>query len=239
MSLSPLCASPRSWIINRPVPVASMDPTALSDAFLFLSQYLLPPSQAPAVLEQLAALNVTNPALVAELAAAVAAWMAPGEALAPQTVEFAPFPILAYEDNAFYDDLSGLFSFFFVITLLYPVSRLIRGLVMEKETRIREAMRMMGLADSALIGSWVTTYVLLFAFLAAAITVLTKRNVFNASNGGAVFIFFFLYGLSAISYAYLVSVFFNRAKAAGIIGILLFFAGYFPYYVRTLHTLRG
>ena len=36
-----------------------------------------------------------------------------------------------------------VFALFFVLSLLVPVSRLIRGIVHEKETRVREGMKMM------------------------------------------------------------------------------------------------
>ena len=99
-------------------------------------------------------------------------------------------------------------------------------MVTEKETRIREGMRMMGLGNTALIGSWFATYAILHVFIAAAITIITHPNIFKVSNPGYVFIVFALYGLSTISYGYLISVFFSKAKTASTLGSILFFGGF-------------
>jgi hypothetical protein len=62
----------------------------------------------------------------------------------PWQVDFVPFPITGYTTNGFYGVASQMFALFFTIALMYPVSRLIRGLVMEKEMKIREGERLEG-----------------------------------------------------------------------------------------------
>jgi len=104
----------------------------------------------------------------------------------------------------------------------FPVSRLIRGMVAEKEAKIREGMRMMGLGDAPLLYSWLLTYALIYLLVAVVIALITKRNIFKASNGFLVFIFFWLFGLSTTTFCYLISVFFSRARTASTIGIVLF-----------------
>ena len=212
------------WIIGRNVSLAEMNATALESAFEFMLTYLLPPSsETPVYVNELFR---AEPALVAALTPDIAAWMGPGESFAPQTVEFAPFPITAYTDNAFYTTVTQVFSFFFTIVFLFPVSRLIRGLVAEKETRIREGMRMMGLSDLALNGSWFTTYAILYVAIGASIAVITHTNMFKSTSGGFIFILFTLYGFSTIAYCYLVSVFFSHAKTASTLGVMLFLGGF-------------
>jgi ATP-binding cassette subfamily A (ABC1) protein 3 len=152
------------------------------------------------------------------------------ESYMPQTVDFVPFPTTAYQSNGFYTVASQMFAFFFTISFLFPVSRLIRGLVAEKEMKIREGMRMMGLSDSALFGSWLVTYALIYLFIAAAIAIITSNNIFKASSGFLVFIFFWLFGLSTVTYCYFVSVFFSRAKTASTLGVVLFLASFFPWF---------
>jgi ABC-type transport system involved in multi-copper enzyme maturation permease subunit len=104
----------------------------------------------------------------------------------------------------------------------FPVSRLIRGMVAEKEAKIREGMRMMGLGDAPLLYSWLLTYALIYLIVAVVIALITQRNIFKASNGFLVFIFFWLFGLSTTTFCYLISVFFSRARTASTIGIVLF-----------------
>jgi hypothetical protein len=56
---------------------------------------------------------------------------------APQFVEVAPFPQTAFKHNQFYTFASNVLAMFFMISFLFPASRLIRALVLEKETKAR------------------------------------------------------------------------------------------------------
>ena len=96
------------------------------------------PQNAPLLGAITAAINTSSPAYAAA-AAAVGSF----EARAPQDVSLIAFPTAAYSSNAFYTTAIDFFSFFFVLTFLLPVSRLVRGIVYEKESRIREGMKMM------------------------------------------------------------------------------------------------
>jgi hypothetical protein len=55
---------------------------------------------------------------------------------APQFVEVAPFPQTAFKHNQFYTFASNVLAMFFMISFLFPASRLIRALVLEKETKV-------------------------------------------------------------------------------------------------------
>ena len=69
-------------------------------------------------------------------------------AYAPQHSSFVAFPISSYKNDDFYTFVGNVFALIFVLSFFFPSFFLIRGLVVEKETRIREGMRMMGLADA-------------------------------------------------------------------------------------------
>ena len=43
------------------------------------------------------------------------------------------------------------------MSALYPVSQLTKGIVEEKETRMREVLKMMALTDGALNSAWTIT----------------------------------------------------------------------------------
>lgn len=63
--------------------------------------------------------------------------------LAPQRTSFTPFPISSFSNNPFFSFAANVFAIFFVLSFLFPASRLIRGIVHEKETKIREGLKMM------------------------------------------------------------------------------------------------
>ena len=81
-------------------------------------------------------------------------------------------------------------------------------------------MLVQGLSDAALLGSWVTTYALMFLLTSVLITLVSSQSVFKQSNKGIVFITFWLYGLSCCMFSYFISVFFSRAKTASTLGVV-------------------
>lgn len=136
----------------------------------------LPPQNISKAYQYLTRLAVTDPLLYANFTADISAWML-AETYAPQQVDILPFPIKAYTSNAFYSSVAGLLPFFLVIATLFPVTRLISSLVAEKETKIREGMRMMGLSDAALLGSWYVMYAIIFFIIAVIISIMTRPNM--------------------------------------------------------------
>ena len=89
---------------------------------------------------------------------------------------------------------------------------------------------MMGLVESAILWSWITTYVLIFLFVSIGVTAICKATVFGASDTSILFIFFFSFSMSSVCYAYLITVFFDKATSAAVMGALIFVGGYFPIY---------
>eukprot|EP01051_Picozoa_sp_SAG22_P004014 SAG22_NODE_206_length_15281_cov_6.078975_9_plen_112_part_00 len=66
-----------------------------------------------------------------------------------------------------------------MMAFIYPASRLIRGLVVEKETKLREGMQMMGLEAWTLDLSWFITAALQFLLTSLLITAATASAVFE------------------------------------------------------------
>jgi ATP-binding cassette subfamily A (ABC1) protein 3 len=150
--------------------------------------------------------------------------------LLPQRARVAPFPTAPYRLTNFYAFVGAVFSFMFVVSFLFPSFFMIRCIVMEKESKLREGMRMMGMADVAITGAWYATYGVVFALISAAVALTVKASFFPRSDGGLLFILFLLFGLSSTALCFLISVFFSHAKTASGIGALLFFAMFFPYF---------
>lgn len=105
--------------------------------------------------------------------------------------------------------------------------RLISRICTDKETKMREAMNMMGLTDTGFWLSWYITYALLYFVIALLATLITSWSLFPKSNVAIIFLMFFLYGLTCLGFSMLISVFFSRAKTAILVGVLVFFVTYF------------
>ena len=88
----------------------------------------------------------------------------------PQTtprIESYPYP--AYEADGFLNIIAGLVPFFLVISFLYSVMSITRRLVNEKETRMKEAMRMMGLPNWI---NWTSHFLKDFSFLLISVALM-------------------------------------------------------------------
>ncbi len=68
------------------------------------------------------------------------------------------------------------------MTFLYPASRLIRDIVLEKELKMREGMKAMGLGSGALMASWYLTYVVMAIIQSLAIAAMCSDSIFQVSQ---------------------------------------------------------
>ena len=71
-----------------------------------------------------------------------------------------------------------MFGILVVIVVLYPISNVISALVKEKELRIKEGLKMMGLTGAAHTASWVFHFVCIF-FSISLLMVLASGTVFE------------------------------------------------------------
>nr|XP_043635410.1 ABC transporter A family member 1 [Erigeron canadensis] len=154
----------------------------------------------------------------------------PWSQFTPSTITIAPFPTREYTDDEFQSIIKEVMGVLYLLGFLFPVSRLISYSVFEKEQKIQEGLYMMGLKDEIFYLSWFITYAVQFALSAAIITVCTIGTLFQYSDKSLVFMYFFLFGFSAIMLSFLISTFFTRAKSAVAVGTLTFLGAFFPYY---------
>lgn len=131
-----------------------------------------------------------------------------------------------YIEDDFIGGFAGSFGFFMFITSLVPVARLINRIATEKETKVREAMRMMGMIDTPYWLSWIIMYLIIYTAGAIGCT-LIGWIIFKYSDKFLVFLMFFFYGTSCLGYSLLISSMFYKSKTATLIGVLVFFVTYF------------
>uniref|UniRef100_A0A7S3XYS2 ABC transporter domain-containing protein n=1 Tax=Heterosigma akashiwo TaxID=2829 RepID=A0A7S3XYS2_HETAK len=152
-----------------------------------------------------------------------------GVGAAPPTVRLAPFPSRAYETSGFWESVSFVFAFFMVLAMLYPMLNMIKALVQEKELRLKEGMRMMGLSGPAHVLSWWCHFVIFFLALSILLSMVTAP-LFEYSDSSLIFWYFMWFFASCVSFAFFISSFFNKARTASILGTLGFLISLFPYF---------
>lgn len=224
------------FILRKAVPVSDLDTMKVASTF---GQQLasLNPSYASDLVSEAAHWQGTNPAQYGVILDEIKGFMA-AEARTPQQVDIVAFPVSEYSTNIFYSQILYSLTLLFVIAYAQPVSRLVRGLVLEKELKLRESMLQMGAGTLDLWGSWFVTYAILFAILSGFITAIGVR-VFPASSKGLVFLLFYLYSLAAIAWCFLMSVFFTKSRVAAVLGGMFWIASYFPFFGLSNLTPTG
>ena len=114
---------------------------------------------------------------------------------------------------------------------LYPVSRLIKDLVEEKETRMRETMAAMGMSLGVNALAWATVALIVFTWLAGMMSWIAASSFLPRSDFGVVFLYFWLLLLSEIGLSFLVAACFSRARLAAIVGPVVLVATVLPRYI--------
>jgi ABC-type multidrug transport system ATPase subunit len=141
-----------------------------------------------------------------------------------------PMPLPASSSNPFFNSAGNFVGLVLCLAMLYPVSRLMKAVVEEKESRAKETMKMMGLFNWVFIAAHFLTYFLIFLVIAIVETILLKGSILSHTNVGLIFVYFLLFNLSMLSLAFMISAWFNKAKLAGIVGPILVFALVMPRY---------
>lgn len=126
---------------------------------------------------------------------------------------------------------------FFLATAMFNFVLQMSSLVTEKELKLRQAMTVMGLYDSAYWLSWLTweTVVTIISSLLLVLTGMVFQFDFFLKNSFAVLFFlFFLFELSMTGFAFLLSAFIRKSSSATTVGFSVFIVGFMTQMVSTV-----
>jgi len=143
----------------------------------------------------------------------------------PLRLAIGVFPFPEWKKDGFWGQIKDLFAIFIIVAFMYPVSSMIRQLVIEKETKIKEGMKMMSLDNGALVTSWILHFGSTWWILSVVITFIS-RNLFTHSDPKVIFLYFFAFLNAQLSFCYWISTIFSRSKTAAIVGVMMYFSGY-------------
>jgi len=145
----------------------------------------------------------------------------------PQTVHAMAMPVQEYVINDIYGGIAGTFSLLYIIILLPPLAGVLTDLVVEKETKMREVLRIYGVGQSSLILSWYTWYTIKFLFIAILMSLCSTPQLFPNSDGFILFVFYFFFLMSIMTFGFMAAQMFDQSKTASVVGTLLWFVCYF------------
>uniref|UniRef100_A0A8C2IMX7 ATP binding cassette subfamily A member 3 n=1 Tax=Cyprinus carpio TaxID=7962 RepID=A0A8C2IMX7_CYPCA len=144
-----------------------------------------------------------------------------------------PYPVFIYD--VFILAIQSQLPLLLVLSFTYTSLNIIRAVVQEKERKLKEYMRMMGLSNWLHWSAW---FLMFFLFLSISIFFVTVLICVKVSPNGAVltysdptlvFVFLLVFAVSTINFSFMISTFFSRANVAAAAGGFIYFLSYLPY----------
>lgn len=110
---------------------------------------------------------------------------------------------------------------YMVLSFAPYITILLVNLVDEKEKKQKELLRIMGMYDTAYWLSWFLTYAIIMFFACIIINAIAiPTGIFGNSNFLVMLIVFYLFSLSLIVFAFMLTPLFKKAMTAGIVANL-------------------
>ncbi|XP_028314701.1 phospholipid-transporting ATPase ABCA1b isoform X2 [Gouania willdenowi] len=139
-----------------------------------------------------------------------------------------PYP--CYVDDIFLRVMSRSMPLFMTLAWMYSVAIILKSVVYEKEARLKETMRIMGLDNGILWFSWfISSLIPLLISASLLVLLLKKGNLLPYSDPGVVFLFLSSFAVVTIMQCFLISTAFARANLAAACGGIIYFTLYLPY----------
>jgi ATP-binding cassette subfamily A (ABC1) protein 3 len=128
------------------------------------------------------------------------------------------FPYPPFIKDVFFVALQFLFPFILMFSFIYPAVNQTKNLVLEKERRLKESMKMMGLKDWLHWFAWFLKSLLWLAISVAIITcflcvkIKDGVGILNKSDWSLVYFFFIMYSIATISFCFMLSTIFSKVR---------------------------
>ncbi|XP_063284424.1 retinal-specific phospholipid-transporting ATPase ABCA4 isoform X2 [Pelobates fuscus] len=148
----------------------------------------------------------------------------------PTGVYLQQMPYPCFVDDVFMITLNRCFPIFMVLAWIYSISMLVKDIVLEKELRLKETMKNMGVTNDVI---WFTWFIDNFTVMTLSTFLLTVAivggGVLHYSNPIILFLFLMAFTLATIMQGFLMSVFFSKANLAAACSGVIFFTLYLPH----------
>ncbi|XP_056594353.1 retinal-specific phospholipid-transporting ATPase ABCA4a [Triplophysa dalaica] len=150
----------------------------------------------------------------------------------PLGVYLQQMPYPCYVDDLFMLTLNRCFPIFMVLAWVYSVSMTVKSIVLEKEMRLKETLKAMGVTNRVLWCTWfIDTFLMMASSTALLTLIIMGGKVLNYSNPIILFLFLLTYTTATIMQCFLMSVFFSRANLAAACSGIIHFTLYLPHIV--------
>ncbi|XP_064015154.1 glucosylceramide transporter ABCA12 [Pogoniulus pusillus] len=145
-------------------------------------------------------------------------------------VQAMPYP--CYNKDMFLTSVTYSLPFALMAAWVLFIADFVKTLVQEKDLRLYEYMKMMGVnASSHFIAWFIECAVFLLITVTFLIVVLKVGDILPKTNTALLFLYLMDYSLSIIAMSYFISVFFNNTNIAALVGSLVYILTFFPFIV--------
>uniref|UniRef100_A0AAR2JEC1 ABC transporter domain-containing protein n=1 Tax=Pygocentrus nattereri TaxID=42514 RepID=A0AAR2JEC1_PYGNA len=142
-----------------------------------------------------------------------------------------PYPVFIYD--VFILAIQNQLPLLLVLSFTYTALNIVRAVVQEKERKLKEYMRMMGLSNWLHWSAWFLMFYLFLSisifFVTLLLCVSPNGAVLTYSDPTLVFVFLLVFAIATISFSFMISSFFSRANVAAAAGGFIYFFSYLPY----------
>uniref|UniRef100_A0A7N8X278 ATP-binding cassette, sub-family A (ABC1), member 4b n=1 Tax=Mastacembelus armatus TaxID=205130 RepID=A0A7N8X278_9TELE len=126
--------------------------------------------------------------------------------------------------------LNRCFPMFMVLAWIYTVSMTVKSIVLEKELRLKETLKAMGVGNGVIWSTWfIDSFIMMTASTALLTSIIMGGKVLNYSDPILVFFFLLSFTIATIMQCFLMSVFFNKANLAAACSGIIYFTLYLPH----------
>ncbi|GFS03123.1 ATP-binding cassette sub-family A member 3 [Elysia marginata] len=146
-----------------------------------------------------------------------------------------PYP--PYKKDNYVLVLQQQFPIIIMLSFVVIVLGIVRDIVLEKERRLKESMKMMGISNWLHWTAWFTKH---FLFLLLPVALMTlfycvkidrqKGGVIAETNPVILFMYLMCFAVATITFCFATSVFFAKANTGAALSGILFFCMYLPYF---------
>ena len=141
------------------------------------------------------------------------------------------YGVVAQKFTVYHVDPFSLFigmilPFFLVVAYLVPLALQVSKMVVEKESRVKEGMKIMGLGEGMYFLSYFIQYFII-NILYTIVNGLITTQIFKHTDVLYLFAFYFLFGMNIFALAFFFQSFIDKTRLAIIVSILGYFLMYF------------
>uniref|UniRef100_A0A158R5Z6 ABC transporter domain-containing protein n=1 Tax=Syphacia muris TaxID=451379 RepID=A0A158R5Z6_9BILA len=122
---------------------------------------------------------------------------------------------------------------FVVLSWMIPSAMLVKNIVFEKEIRLKEMMRIMGLGDTVHWVAWGGQSIIINVL---SCIIIAYGKILPNTDFTLLLVFFLLFALCCTTQSIFFSVLFSKASIATAVSVLLFFLLFFPYEISWKHA---